>query len=68
MKNVSRSALGDKYGRIHMMPQNFEKLNTGRKVKALRNNKPKSNDNNKIENNDYHSDDEKKNKKKKIEE
>jgi ribosome production factor 2 len=37
VKNVKRSALGDKLGRIHMKPQNLDNMG-GRRVDALRNN------------------------------
>jgi hypothetical protein len=38
VKNVKRSALGDKLGRIHMKPQNLDNMG-GRRVDALRNKK-----------------------------
>jgi len=36
VKNIKRSALGDKLGRIHMKPQNLDNMG-GRRVDALRN-------------------------------
>lgn len=36
MKNIKRSAIGDKLGRIHMKPQNLDNMG-GRRVDALRN-------------------------------
>lgn len=40
VKNISRTSLGDKVGRIHMKRQNLDKLaKEGRKVTALRNTK-----------------------------
>lgn len=36
MKNIKRSSLGDKLGRIHMKPQNLDNMG-GRRVDALRN-------------------------------
>lgn len=38
VKNVKRSSLGDKLGRIHMKPQNLDNMG-GRRVTALRNSK-----------------------------
>ena len=35
MKNISKSNLGDKVGRIHMKKQNLDKMG-GRKISALR--------------------------------
>ena len=36
VKNIKRSAIGDKLGRIHMKPQNLDAMG-GRRVDALRN-------------------------------
>ncbi|RYH05114.1 hypothetical protein EON65_45630 [archaeon] len=38
VKNVSRTDMGDKIGRIHMKKQNLDSMG-GRRIKALRNNK-----------------------------
>lgn len=38
VKNIKRSSLGDKLGRIHMKPQNLDNMG-GRRVDALRNKK-----------------------------
>lgn len=38
VKNVKRTLLGEKMGRIHMNPQNLDKMG-GRRVSALRNTK-----------------------------
>ena len=35
MKNIKRTSLGDKVGRIHMKPQHLDKMG-GRRVNALR--------------------------------
>ena len=35
VKNIQRTALGEKLGRIHMKPQNLDKMG-GRRVSALR--------------------------------
>eukprot|EP01038_Epipyxis_sp_PR26KG_P006875 gene6875-9416_t len=37
VKNISRSDMGDKFGRIHMQRQDLKKLNEGKKIKAIRN-------------------------------
>lgn len=41
VKNISRTSLGDKLGRIHMKPQHLDKMG-GRRVGALRVRKEKS--------------------------
>ena len=38
VKNIKRSSMGDKLGRIHMKPQNLDNMG-GRRVDALRNRK-----------------------------
>ena len=42
-KNVSYDSMGDKYGRIHMGKQEIDKIQT-RKIKALKNKRPSTND------------------------